>query len=614
MQQGVKRSLSSSRSDRISVRLAARKRSSAGSQKCRIFKPVKLDTVTGWCRKHPWLIIITPVGSDRPTMLGCRVCQAAQVDSEFARGKIPIRTAQMTTIKNHISSQRHIESLKPIANTTPTYIAPSFDTFSKALRFARDGKTPTEIQGVACAGKIRKIKYCLAEGVRLVNMEILRKSVVVALHCDARKGRLAVRFTSCGGCLKPWSGLLGTTSLVDKFSSDAIGISRAIKSIIDSACTTFLNVPRTNSPVEPDLDTGIRDHIRTAVEVFNADAAADEQLAGRLLAGIRKCTDDDSRPYFPNVKIISKDKAHAARRITSRTWMRDAYLKQVAMGFVIGKHSISKRIHHSEVFRARFGKNTRVCANDVTAASQIKCLASANHRFDSHAKPFARGVIFWRALLKTAMQMQDERSARPDGQDASAWIASVDEQSAVTFGMLADCGAESLHLVRFFDQEAVDHTSVAKQVRQFLERVEWLFTHRGCLKVGYTHLMLRHLSKRCTLMHRGKGGVMTARNLGGPRAVTPAILDVCFRRMANWIRLAKMVIMAEFPNFEAMAAFSVFDLPAASQTTTAPPLLQPDITTKLQTLAKLSGVSETDLAEEFDDFSPGPWCRQGVGN
>ena len=73
---------------------------------------------------------------------------------------------------------------------------------------------------------------------------------------------------------------------------DALGISRAIQSIIDSTCTTFQAVPNKAGPPEPELDEVIRDHVRTVVEVFNADADADEQLAGRLLAGVRKCAND----------------------------------------------------------------------------------------------------------------------------------------------------------------------------------------------------------------------------------------------------------------------------------------------------------------------------------
>ena len=609
MRRAEKRPLSPDRSERVPAG-SQKEHSSAGSQKSQERTPIKRTTIQKWREQFPWIIIGAPPGSHRPTVLGCRSCQAANIDSIFARCQVPIATAQWSVFQNHERSRRHRDSLKP--TNMATHAAPSAETFHEVLRKARDGQTPTNIPGVACSKKIRNIKYCLAEAIRLFNMEILRKAVVVALHCDGRKGRLAVRFTSCGKDLTPCSGVLGTASLVEQFSTDAIGISRALQSIIDSACTTFQAVPNKASPPERELDENIRDHLRTAVELFNADAAADEQLAGRLLAGLRKCA-DDSGPYFPNIKVLNKDKAHAARRITSRTWMRDVYLKQVAMGFAIGKHSITKRIHHSDVFRSRFAKNTRICGNDVTAASQIKSLASANHRFDSHAKPFARGVIFWRALLKTAMQLQDERSAKPEGQDASAWIASVDEQSAVTFAMLADSGAETLNLVRFFDQEAVDHVSMATQLKHFLERVEWLFTHRGCLTVGYTHLMLRQLSKSCTLFHRGKGGVNTARTLGGPRAVTPAILDACFNRMSNWIRLAKMVIMAEFPSFDAIAAFSVFDVPAASQTTMAQSS-QPGICTKLETLAKLSGVSSTDLVEQFDDFPRGLGaCKGGEG-
>jgi hypothetical protein len=73
-------------------------------------------------------------------------------------------------------------------------------------------------------------------------------------------------------------------------------------------------------------------HIKATIEVYDADAAADEQLAGNMIKG-RKLDEtldaNTSGQTFPGLKIVNKDKAHASRRLTSRGWACDDELKGV---------------------------------------------------------------------------------------------------------------------------------------------------------------------------------------------------------------------------------------------------------------------------------------------
>ena len=55
-------------------------------------------------------------------------------------------------------------------------------------------------------------------------------------------------------------------------------------------------------------------HALQHVEMFSADGAANEQLAGRLLhPAVERAGTADK---LPNVKMILRDKAHTARRLT----------------------------------------------------------------------------------------------------------------------------------------------------------------------------------------------------------------------------------------------------------------------------------------------------------
>ena len=98
------------------------------------------------------------------------------------------------------------------------------------------------------------------------------------------------------------------------------------------------------------------------VELFNADAAPDEQLAGKLLRGATSAESQEFTGIFGNLKVLNKDKPHASRRTCTRTWDKDPFLKHVSHKFVLGKKSMCRRIQYSEVFKAKFEKPSKSSA------------------------------------------------------------------------------------------------------------------------------------------------------------------------------------------------------------------------------------------------------------
>ena len=183
-----------------------------------------------------------------------------------------------------------------------------------------------------------------------------------------------------------------------------------------------------------------------------------------------------------------------ASRITSRTWRCDLYyLSRIAGRFVIKGHSVTKRIRHSEVYRSGFQKNVRMQTYSATTTTYIRSLSSANRRFDSHCTPFCRGVVFFDALVATAQQMQDERRASEEGNDAKVFLEQLDEESALTFAALADAGAEALILTRFSMMKAsTKASSLSKSIGSWIES-NFFFWRRGACAQG-THSECRETS------------------------------------------------------------------------------------------------------------------------
>ena len=131
------------------------------------------------------------------------------------------------------------------------------------------------------------------------------------------------------------------------------------------------------------------EHTRDRTEAFSADAAFDEQRAGALLF-----------QFFDSLIVRQWDKAHASKRVLSRSFLADGYLKEIAHQLVLGKQAITQKIHHSKAFRALF----RHAVSEMTGQqkSRICSLAAAKHRFTSFATPFRRAVLFLIPLLRVA--------------------------------------------------------------------------------------------------------------------------------------------------------------------------------------------------------------------
>ena len=93
---------------------------------------------------------------------------------------------------------------------------------------------------------------------------------------------------------------------------------KQIFEILDGSCQgcgRLLSTPLSNAPgrkTTGQLDLDAFADVCVSVEVFNADAAADERLVGDMLAG-RKQMDVS---LTPNVILNNKDKAHASSRLS----------------------------------------------------------------------------------------------------------------------------------------------------------------------------------------------------------------------------------------------------------------------------------------------------------
>ncbi len=286
-----------------------------------------------WKSKFPWLEAVTNAVNGKVLHLTCRVCNE---DDARPIMLLKCHSAQSSTFRRHALTRRHKANTpggRALCAPTPNDFQILLERFHQHRTTGEDG-----VEGIGKRHKIRKMLFCLAEAVRTRTRLKLSGARSVTLHSDASKGRLLVRAQMCGDDLEPYHCFLGTTTLGD--DATAHGIATSIVRILRDLASPFMGAPGSEElEAKPNLPALTR--MCNVVEVFNADAANDEQLAGRLLEdtgglapgdvggfpvvpAFDAAVDGDAgggAPFatvfsvFPNMKVINKDKPHGARRI-----------------------------------------------------------------------------------------------------------------------------------------------------------------------------------------------------------------------------------------------------------------------------------------------------------
>lgn len=301
-------------------------------------------------------------------------------------------------------------------------------------------------------------------------------------------------------------------------------------------------------------DPALHKTLGSIVEMYDADAAANEQLAGYEL----RCPSTAVAPVFPNLKLVVKDKAHAARRFTmKRPWTADKYFEETFGLFVTKKNSITKMIQYSEVFKAWFVEFQTQDEAKITPV--VRDMGFAGHRMDSAQKPLGRSVLNIKALISFAVKVM---TVRPNGNveviAVKVWLLSVsddDGERLTSAAALADIGDESIRFLRYCDNENMETERIDEECTAYLTKLKVLFIDGKAILHGYTGFMMKMLEK--PFFYHADGRM---HKIGCENGVPTRVLERLFQRSACVVRLITLGIQTEFPDFEILRAFSIFNL------------------------------------------------------
>jgi hypothetical protein len=414
-----------------------------------------------------------------------------------------------------------------------------------------------------------------------------------------------MKYTACDAKLEVRCGCL---AVMRDCGATAADIAKAAHQAIQRFCRRRVLHPAMNchkpqrhgartSPA--DSAARVANHITRHVEMFTADGAANEQLAGKMLhpGSLRS----GLVPKLPGLKLLLRDKAHGTRRLTERTVEVDPVLRHIMETLVAGQESLARVLQNSrqiaKIFQQHIAKQQRL-GSAAALATAAQNLSFAKQRFDSTASPLAKLWFNLEAAMGTCAALWDQRDHNSkEARMAKAVLTLMaDERNLLLAGMLSDAADECLFLTRFFDREAFQLEETSAQIAQFKHRLDWLFMQRGCLQTGFTALALQHLRKARLIPVPGRSEPVA---LGG-REPAPAIVTEALGRMVAWSRVAYAVLDTEFPDFEIVACYDAFRLVTPTATTGAlsPAAAQP-AARQLRRLAEVFGVDPDGLVAQF---------------
>ena len=171
--------------------------------------------------------------------------------------------------------------------------------------------------------------------------------------------------------------------------------------------------------------------------------------------------------------------------------------------------------------------------------------------------------------------------------NAENFLRKVDGEALFQLALLADAGDEEAVVLRLHDKDTIVIAGIPARLREFTERLDFLFLRNGALKCGYTKLMHEWLMKRHVVPD--PSGL---REL----SIDPGVVARCFGRMRAWVSLAVSTLQCELPGFEVVNSFQVLDLNSC--------LSYKAKNLAIQKLGSTFKIPSQELMAQFENFLP----------
>jgi hypothetical protein len=270
--------------------------------------------------------------------VGCIVCAAGAADvhapgQDLAFCQYAVtshRAMQLDNFRRHAASKFHQQALSLYLkqDDAEPVGAPSRKAFLAVWGELSKGVSPrSPVTDVSRGGgrKQYRMLACLCEGMWALDRRWLRaaRELSITMFADGSKGRVMFRMTAANQDLEVRHFMVGQARLTGKDIPGAPEVVSMFKRVLTNFCTVRKKGPgpaarpgrAANAVAQPSkqrgFDRALYDKLRRHIKALCADAASDEQLAGRLMQ-VRDAA--SGKTFLPNIITTIKDKPHAGRR------------------------------------------------------------------------------------------------------------------------------------------------------------------------------------------------------------------------------------------------------------------------------------------------------------
>eukprot|EP00439_Symbiodinium_sp_Y106_P064171 s1601_g10.t1 len=579
-------------------------------------------------RQHSWLCSKYSAAKDR-WGLGCKVCSEVQdkdaslmnlyrVDKHhFANFEVCGGDLRLQRFKKHADSPSHEAAVRFMSGGRSKAVeeddktAPSYADWLAVLQ-SKDAKQ------VARAKKLNVMRWCLASAFRSRIRDFAKEALCISVQQDARGNRFLSRFKMVNSKLEVFEGTLALAKHAATVEQPgSVGIRRRTMLALENLASG--TPPPAYSSVKADaVDTSpqkeLYRQLLQKVECFAADAAADEQLAGRELSSTPMLAGPDPMPLkdvmeqsLPNLKAGDQASCHwqAAGyvltemlrfRMMMRPWKADPVISLIMHQFIEKTNSPAKFITYFPNLQQIYEDLRQRSTEDVKLSKHVHSFAYAPQRYASESQTLCRLVLTIDAVIGMLATVQETRKGCAEAAAAVETLASITTERLLLLSMLGDAALEQYRMVAFLDRSDLDEAEIPEQFLFYHQKLDCMFRKQQILHTaGLTSLMLTKLKEPRSVMLANGQSV----NWGGPCAVTPEMLEQCLARMSAYCVLSHKTWQAEFPSFELMANFQCFS--CSTKTSASTTSIQNGM---LQQLAKIIGVHGPTLQAEYHDLRP----------
>ena len=343
---------------------------------------------------------------------------------------MPLAQVHKSHCKRHAESWAHLDAscgrhAKPSLKRAPT--KEQFKDVIAATLAGNSARAP--VKNVGQRHKTLHMRACVAEAIRNEHRNFIRNLESpgnICIQRDDSKAKTSIHFKATAHNLDTAQGMLD-------WSRCDIGDSISKVKSLEKAFKRF-STPRVGFRMHGVVDNKVYEKLRSHTEFMSTDAASPELMAVRIQRNGLEL--DNHAVLTPKLMYHVRDKAHSTKRVLSRPFDADPFLKNIVKDYILGQDTFFGLIYYSIEFTNHFKRNCEL--RGVT----YKALGLAKHRFSCYQKVLSMLTEKRQCFRETAIYIVTTRGRRTTEYAVARDFLNTSNETTIQIAMMADATDE----------------------------------------------------------------------------------------------------------------------------------------------------------------------------